>query len=702
MNLRILPIVLLVSVPVMAQNRRLDSLQNLLKTLPQDTNRVNVNIAMFRSLFASDVKKAMPYAQAALQLSQKLHFSKGEANSYSNVGIGYDVQNDYSAALENFLKGLRIFQEMNFYPGIATIYNNMGNTYRREGDFDEALMFYLKSLAIKQRYVASDKIGIGHTLNNIAVIYDNKKDYTKALEYYLQALEIKREGKDKKSLAYALSNIGVFYLRLHQQEKCIDYQRKALPLFEETNEGIGVLNVYMILNEAYEGLQDFDKAITYGEKALELAKKIGVKASIAQVSGRLSNIYVLQKNYEKAFSYLSLQSTYLDSLDTDEDIRKFERLKAGHELEKKEMENRALLKDARIRKAELLALTKDRQIKAAELQLAELSLRQQTEGRQLEKLQFEQELGGKELENLKLLKDKQIKDTELQLKEAVIGRQQAWGIATGIIVLLLGALSVTFYRNYRSKRADNQLLNEQKESIQQQNERLEELNAIKDRLFSIVSHDFRSPLHSLEGIVGLLQNEALTPEETKVVVTQLGERLGITLHLLENLLHWAKTQMEGMSVHPTVFDVKTIADENVRLVQGQVVKKRIEISNEMTSRTAVYADKEMINLVIRNLVNNAVKFTKFNGKIAIRSSSNESFVHISIHDTGLGMTKENQERLFNTATAFTTVGTGNEKGTGLGLTLCKDFVVKNGGDIQVESEPGKGSIFTFSIPKHQS
>lgn len=639
----------------------------------------------------------MPYTQEALRLSQKLNSAKWEASSYLNLGIGYDIQNNYVAALDNYLKGLKIAQQLQEQIAIASFYNNLANTYRKQQDIDGALVYYQKSLELKKKHSPTDKLYIAHTLNNIATIYDQKKEYDKALEYYLQSLELKQQTKDKKSIAYTISNIGVVYLRKKYPEKCIEYQLKAIPLFEEVHDKVGLIQALLPMTNAYDSLHNLPKAIEAGEKAFALSEQAGIQSTAEQASRYLSDLYEQQKNYERAYRYLSLQNAYYDSLTNNENVREFERLKARYELEKKELENQALLKDNKIRDAENAALAKDQQVKTTQLQLAELSLSKEEELRQMEKMQFDRKLEAEAAEKVQLRKDKQLQTTELKLKETIIGQQRLWGILISLIVLLLGILSLAFYKNSRQKKKDNALLNAQKEAIEQQNMRLEELNAIKDKLFSIISHDFRSPLHSLQGIVELMHTETLSAEETKRILPQLSERLGITLHLLENLLHWAKNQMDGMTVNATTFDIKPVAEESVRLVQIQLAKKQIELQNQLHA-IPVHADREMINLVIRNLVSNAVKFTKPRGQITLQAQPIDRFVHISVQDTGLGIAQENLERLFTAAATFTTPGTANEKGTGLGLNLCKDFVVKNGGDIWVESEPGKGTKFTFTIP----
>lgn len=237
-------------------------------------------------------------------------------------------------------------------------------------------------------------------------------------------------------------------------------------------------------------------------------------------------------------------------------------------------------------------------------------------------------------------------------------------------------------------------------ALQEANHRLEELNYIKDRLFSIISHDLRSPLNSLQGVLTLLEMGGLNETEQSTIVSALSKQVKNTSELLDNLLYWAKSQMQGMELSPVVFYIQTLIRENVDLLTPQAAAKNITLENLSQIPIQVKADREMIKLVIRNIVANAIKFTPQGGKIKIIAEIKDKYCTVSIQDTGAGLPAEQLGKLFKSDTHFTTRGTANEKGTGLGLLLCKDFVERNGGTIGVESEEGKGSRFYFTLPLH--
>jgi signal transduction histidine kinase len=233
--------------------------------------------------------------------------------------------------------------------------------------------------------------------------------------------------------------------------------------------------------------------------------------------------------------------------------------------------------------------------------------------------------------------------------------------------------------------------------IKKQNLQLEEVNNVKDKLFSVVSHDIKGPLSSLHLALTLAKSGALSSEEFQELTASLELRLSQTSEFIDNLLQWAKLQMKGETFEPDKLDVSALAQESVRLLEPECVQKKITLKNNLQGAFNAYADLNMMRSVVRNLLTNAIKFTQPNGTITINAYRVDAKIIISVSDTGVGIPAINRERLF-TLTSITTEGTHNEKGTGLGLLLCREFVEKNGGKIWVESEQGKGTTFFFSIP----
>jgi signal transduction histidine kinase len=242
-------------------------------------------------------------------------------------------------------------------------------------------------------------------------------------------------------------------------------------------------------------------------------------------------------------------------------------------------------------------------------------------------------------------------------------------------------------------------VNERTQEILQQNEKLSKLNLLKDKLFTIVSHDLKSPLSQLSGALYLVERDMITKEEIKDLMPKIRRNLANNENFLSELLAWTRSQLEGEKISLTYFNLKNATDEIVRLILPQAEAKKIEVSSQLKDNTIVYADVEMIKTVIRNLMVNAIKFTETNGSIEIFVKVTNDTTTYYVKDTGKGIEDSLKGNLF-TMHVQSMRGTANEKGTGLGLLICKDFVESNGGTIWVEGKPNEGSIFAFTIPNH--
>ena len=230
-------------------------------------------------------------------------------------------------------------------------------------------------------------------------------------------------------------------------------------------------------------------------------------------------------------------------------------------------------------------------------------------------------------------------------------------------------------------------------------EELKGINATKDKLFSIIAHDLRGPIGNFNQILELLTSERVLDESLKIrLMEELKKAAKSTFSLLDNLLNWSRIQTNSIKIDPKSLLLFPLIAENVELLSPSAVKKEIELINDADYFVSAWCDKDTVDLVIRNFISNAIKFTPRDGTVTISAVEKEEFVEVQIKDTGIGMSKEVADNLFNSA-FYSTYGTEQEKGSGLGLALCKDFIERNGGRLSVESAPGAGSIFRFTLPK---
>jgi signal transduction histidine kinase len=259
-------------------------------------------------------------------------------------------------------------------------------------------------------------------------------------------------------------------------------------------------------------------------------------------------------------------------------------------------------------------------------------------------------------------------------------------------------------RNWQLRRSNLKILRQKSDIsgkaalLETQTQQLTELNTLKNKLFSVIAHDLKAPLYALRNLFRNVQLYDLPGDEIKRLVPEVINELTYTTGLMENLLQWAKSQMQADSTRPQLLDIAGIAREVLQLLRLQAEAKKIYIDSKIEQPIFVYADKDMVNLVLRNLLSNAIKFTPVEGCIFLDARELRSCIEISVQDTGMGITQEGLKRLME-HNYYSTRGTGGEAGTGLGLMLCKEFLSRNGGEMNIQSEPGKGSTFSFTLPK---
>ncbi|MCX7797137.1 MAG: PAS domain-containing sensor histidine kinase [Melioribacter sp.] len=303
-----------------------------------------------------------------------------------------------------------------------------------------------------------------------------------------------------------------------------------------------------------------------------------------------------------------------------------------------------------------------------------------------------------------LLKNGFVKDFEIKIRklngEIAIVRETSAAVKDkeGKIIGYRGIL-----RDYTERKKHEAQLKELVEKLEILNQELKNSNAAKDKFFSIIAHDLRSPFGSLLSFSEFLYQDIdeLSKEEIKSFAENINEAAKTVFALLENLLQWSRIQTGTISFKPHHFKVYDVVNKVLNLLSNNAAIKKIQIVNNINPEHVVFADKDMVFSVLQNLISNAIKFTFENGKILLASEEKDNMIEISITDNGVGIDQQDLEKLFRIDIPFTKAGTKDEKGSGLGLILCKEMIEKNGGKIWVNSELGKGTTFSFSLNKNE-
>ena len=290
------------------------------------------------------------------------------------------------------------------------------------------------------------------------------------------------------------------------------------------------------------------------------------------------------------------------------------------------------------------------------------------------------------------------KDKELHEAKARNSALITYALSAGIVFLMMIS-GLIFYAYRATKMARDGLAAKNKEIEQQKND-LDKLNKEKDRFFSILSHDLRSPLNALKGLSHLLvhHGDALTSDETKDVKKKIDASLDNLTDLINNILEWSMTTSKKRQWTFDKLNTTTLIQKNISLYQSIAESKGVRLVHPPNDDIFGYADSQAIETVVRNLLSNSIKFSHPNSDVTLQAAVHGATVHISVLDHGIGMPAELQGKLFTVNGSVTQAGTKNEKGTGIGLLLCKELMKENNGDIAVKSRQGKGSEFIISFP----
>ncbi|RFM25997.1 sensor histidine kinase [Deminuibacter soli] len=256
----------------------------------------------------------------------------------------------------------------------------------------------------------------------------------------------------------------------------------------------------------------------------------------------------------------------------------------------------------------------------------------------------------------------------------------------------------TIEQNNRLLSEQQQQLNLQKLELEKQNQQLQQLNQSKEKLLTIIAHDMRSPIAALQSSLELLHEELITQSEFEEIAGQLGTQVESLQEGLTNMLHWSKTQMNGIRATPADFPLAVLVNQKVELFKQAIDQKQLQVQVQVSECLQLHADRNHCKLILRNLLSNAIKFSYPGGRLSITAAEEENMVQVSIADTGKGMPPEKMQQLFAGKDIASTSGTMNEIGTGIGLLLCREFVEKNGGSISVAPNQPSGTVFSFRLP----
>lgn len=664
-----------------SQTKEIDSLAIQLAYQKQDSSKVDTSIDLIKALYKTEeYKKALLYISETEQLSQSINYAKGVAEANYYKALIYAQKNDYYNAIDHFNKSKKIYLELKDTLGIAKVSNSIGLIEIKRGNYRIGLANSLSAIKIFEERNLNEDLSLAY--NNLAEAYLKTNQIDKALEFNLKTLRIRERLQDSSGIKMSTKNIAQLYSERKEHRKAIEYYEDVLAMLNTTTDQSLRGEILPRIGDEYLKFRNFDKAASYLVEGLKYNRKANNKDGILRA---LNSIGALN---------LALNKTKLAESQIYE----------AHELAKFAGNNEELLKNYKL----LMALdsTKGRFQNAYGWQREYYSLKQQLESDHQPQLP---DSNGILEDSLLSVSDSDTVDSEIETLDAPNNTKQVKNLkllSYALIVGFVGVLTVLLliYLKRKNTIKYTQELEEKNKQIQLQNDaileqshHLEETNKVKDRLFSIVSHDLKDSISSIKGFLDLLKEDSISREEFDELIPELSENANNASLLLFNLLNWSKSQMQNLKPKPELFNIQDIFQSKINLVDQKIEQKRIVVIDE-SQHELVYADKSMVEIIIQNLITNAVKFSRVGDIITVSNKDVGGKSLICVEDTGVGITKENLAKLFQNNN-FTTVGTQNEKGTGLGLTICKELVELNHGRIWVESTPNVGTKFYVELPK---
>lgn len=624
-----------------------DSLISELKKTADPAAKASIYYNLAKTYYGADQDLAIAYADSSLSFSSQVDVPKMKANALNIKAVAYLIKSDFETSMKLNLEALKIRETIRDTIGLVESHLNIGNILYRTNKSNEAVERYKKALIYAK--IANSQRGLSLLFNNIGSYYRDRwkvtnesSDLDSAKVYLSQSLEIKRVLNDSRGLIHTYNQLSELALSEKKYMLAENYLNRALEVSNGIDDAELQISLLTQLTEFNLEVGDKTQALAYAKRALEIAEKMESTYMISSTSGFVANAYEALGDYRNALQF-----------------------------NKKKMEADRILNDENKQKIQ-------------------------------EDLLIQYESEKKELENQRLLEEQRFLDLSLRRKNELL-------IGAGII--LIGLAGIGFLqrkKNGELARAEKDLTNTlheltakneevQKQSIllSEANTALKESNSVRERLLSVVSHDLKTPLTSLQTLLDYWDKKLLSEEELTDLLPRISKQTETVNLLLENLLEWAKTQMEYSQLQFTEVNLRGLVEESIKLAGISAEGKRLRILNDIPEDLVIYTDKDRLNFIVRNLVSNALKFTKAEGLIKLTFDP-VGKGKIQIADNGVGMSQARVESLFSRKMGASK-GTEGEKGSGVGLLLCKEFAESIGASLEVTSKLNEGSTFTIHL-----
>lgn len=690
------------TIEIYAESNSVDSLLTIIDSSNKEEEKFEALLLVYAELKDQDLEQAELYGKKALELAKEMKDEVREARAIKDMGKRYIQTYEFEKFDSIMTYAATIFERNNENILYASCINNLGASQYYRGNLLEAEKYFRQSrdyydsesweylttnyniAAIMQtqgRFSESLKIlaplgkkfheyGDDYYYANCLVltanVFDNQGDNKKAKEYNNLYVNKCKEIGFNDGIAGGYLNLAQLYYEEKSYNKSLENAQLAKSIFKSIPNDYQLSNTKIFIGVIYKDLGQFSEAEKENKEAFRIADKKGFTNHISTIYNNNSNLLLIKKRYSqakdmaiKSFKIASDAQDYNMMRDAAFNISEANKYLGNYKNALKYFEIHTQYKDS-------------------------VAIAQNTQEIQALKMNFE--ITTKEFENSKLL-------NENKLKQLKIEQQKSKIFIVGVILFLVLAIVAILILLNKKLRIKNQVISLQKDDLKKS-------NRLKDNMFSIIAHDLRGPLGNVNGLLGFLDYEVSQGNKNEFdnILETVKEASSSTYVLLENLLTWARQQKNEIVFQPNVQSINDLVNEVVQLKIPAAENKSIALKNYLKENIMCEFDYDMINLVIRNLVDNAIKFTPDGGKVGINGVIYNRELKISISDSGVGIAEDVKQKIFNKYEHYTSIGTQKEKGSGLGLKLCHEFVIRHSGQIWIESSEGNGSIFSFTIP----
>lgn len=631
------------------QQEKIDTIA--LKALVSDVNvapveKIQPLLILAEELGQTDIRKLSAYSREAYKIAHDSGDSARKGVAARMMGVSYAIQGNYGEAAFLFSQSYNLARKYGQIKHETRALVNLGGIYFTQNEWAKSAIYLSK--AVEKAAEASDSITIAATHEAIGLVFLNTHKLDSSESHFREAINIYNLMGKKREMANAMSSFsGVYQARKQYQQALVQLQQAESIFQREDGDKMSSQHISALLNRATIRflMKDFQDAAKNLDYAIENSQTQGLLNHLSQAYRIQSKIDSARQDYVSSLTWMNKYIEVNDSIAALDKKSKLEATMAFYETKSKDDEVSLL-------------------------------------------------------------------NTQNELSETQLTNQR---VILGVVLLALFILSILtaeLIRRNRQVRLTNQRLANKQRVIQKKNQNLEEagrqlmvqkselehLNQTKDRWFGVISHDFRHPLTVLHGALDLIIEDDLSATERRRVFIDIQKRLSRTSYLLDNLLFWAQHQMDGWKANYESMKIDELLTPVIEVVEGWGKEKNIEFECICESKFNILTDPEAIRLVIRNLLSNSIKYSFPGQTITIQASELHEEWVISVTDHGVGMDEKQITSIFGSG-QDSTLGTHNEKGSGLGLSLCRDFVNFLGGSLTAKSQPGEKTTFTLHLPK---